>query len=58
MSTTSAPEDQELGKKRIVLWHVPSSIVRQAGMLAASCALSVLLTWSFTTSTGQANRLE
>jgi hypothetical protein len=27
-------------------------------MLAASCALSVFLTWSFMTSTGQANRLE
>ena len=54
----SAAVDHERGKKRFVLWRVPSGIVRQAGMLAASCALSVILTWSFMASTGQANRLE
>jgi anti-sigma factor RsiW len=54
----SAARDRERGKKRFALWRVPSGIVRQAGMLAASCALSVLLTWSFMTSTGRANRLE
>jgi anti-sigma factor RsiW len=54
----SAAEDQGRVKKRLVQWRVPSGIVRQAGMLAASCALSVLLTWWFTTSTRQANGLE
>jgi anti-sigma factor RsiW len=54
----SAARDRERGKKWFALWRVPSGIVRQAGMLAASCALSVLLTWSFMTSTGRANRLE
>jgi anti-sigma factor RsiW len=57
-SALVAAEDQEPAKKRFVLRRVPSSIVRQAGMLAASCALSVLLTWSFMTSTRQANQLE
>jgi anti-sigma factor RsiW len=54
----SALEEQGRAKKRLVRWRAPSGIVRQAGMLAASCVLSVLLTWWFMTSTGQANRLE
>jgi anti-sigma factor RsiW len=54
----SAAQDTQQGKKRPALLRVPSNIIRQAGMLAACCALSVLLTWSFMTSTGKANRLE
>jgi anti-sigma factor RsiW len=54
----NAAEDTQRDKKRPTLMHLPSGIFRQAGMLAACCALSVLLTWSVMTSTGQANRLE
>jgi anti-sigma factor RsiW len=57
-SALAAAVDQEPANKRFLLWRVPSSIVRQAGMLAASCALSVLLTWSFMTATRQATRLQ
>jgi hypothetical protein len=40
----SVVRDRQRAKKRLVLWRVPSGIVRQAGTLAASCALSALLT--------------
>jgi anti-sigma factor RsiW len=54
----STAEEKEGATRRLVLWRVPSGIVRQAGMLVASCVLFVLLTWSIMTSTEQVNRLE
>jgi anti-sigma factor RsiW len=38
--------------------HFASTMWRQAAALAACCALSVLLTWLYLTSTAQADRLE
>jgi anti-sigma factor RsiW len=54
----NAVEHHEVGQKRFAPWRLPSGIMRQCATLAASCALSVLLTWSFMTSTGQVGRLE
>jgi anti-sigma factor RsiW len=54
----NADEHHEVGQKRLVLWRLPSGIMRQCATLAASCALSVLLTWSFMTSSRQVGRLE
>ena len=39
-------------------WQLPFGIMRQCATLAASCALSVLLTWAFMTSPGQGRRLK
>ena len=57
-SLANAVEHYVVTKKRIVLWQLPFGIMRQAATLAASCALSVLLTWSFMTTNGQVGRLE
>jgi anti-sigma factor RsiW len=54
----NAGERHQLAQKRLVIWQLPSGIMRHCATLAASCALSVLLTWSFMTSTGQVGRLE
>ena len=54
----NAVEHHEVGQKRFAPWRLPSGIMRQCATLAASCALSVLLTWAFMTSSGQGSRLK
>ncbi len=54
----NAVEHHEVGQERFAPWRFPSGIMRQCATLAASCALSVLLTWAFMTSSGQGSRLK
>jgi anti-sigma factor RsiW len=55
-SLAVAVRQHEVEKRKFLIGYLPTGMMSQATALAAACALSILLTWSFMTSSGQVGR--